>query len=287
MVKMKDFTEQDQQITREFDKYRLSSPSPELHDRVLRAALEAWSIEDARLHWTSRWLRVCVSFRQEILAFASALMLILGAVMQLGGGESVLADSIERWTVMTAVSGSLYRATSMDCTMLKPGAEGESFRYRVRWSADGVTRIDMNPTEVIEQTVWISEGTVSTADSADGTVRSTAIATMPYKWQPPMEILTPTILAQHLERYGLLQAERPNSAGPGELLLIGHADQQVVEIAIDAKTSLPTTLKRFSTHSARNGMGQVCLEEIRFQWNEPIPGELLVPKSSAVKLQLH
>ena len=38
---MKDFTKQDQRITRELNRYRLAPSSADLHDRVLLAAREA------------------------------------------------------------------------------------------------------------------------------------------------------------------------------------------------------------------------------------------------------
>ena len=178
---MKDSREQDQRITREFGRYRLAPPFPDLHDRVLRAAREVLGSSDADLPWTDRSLRASWAFRQEILAFSSVLMLILGVAMRPGGGQSVLADSIERLTIMAAVSGRLYRATSMDCTMLKPGAGHEDSQYRARCSATGLTRIDMDSTKRAGQTLWISKGTVSVTDHEDGTVSSMAITAMPSK----------------------------------------------------------------------------------------------------------
>jgi hypothetical protein len=286
MVKMKHSMEQDQRITRELEKYRLAPPSPDLHDRVLRSAGEAWVSSNAELPWLDRWMRACRAFRQEILAFASTVMLILGVVMQLAGGQSVLADSIERLKAIHAVSGHLHSAISMDCTVLKPSAGHENSRYRVRWNTAGVTRVDVDSTGGKDQTLWISMGTISVANHENGTVRSMAITTVPSEWQPPMEFLTPTTLAQHMtERYGLMQSERQDRANPHEFLLVGQEDQQVIEIAVDAKTYLPTTLKKYSPHSARTGEERGCLEVVRFQWNKPIPQELLVPGSSAVKRQ--
>ena len=288
MVKMKDLTEQDQHITRELGRYRLAPPSPDLHDRVLRAAREALASTDVELHWTDRWLRACGAFREEILAYASVLLLMLGVVTQLGADQGVLADSIGRLKVMVTVSECLYRTTSMDCTVLQPAAGDKNSQYRVRWNTAGVTRVDIGSTNGTEQTLWISEGTVSAADTEGGAVRSTAITTMPARWQPPMEFLTPTILAQHMkEQYGLMQAERQGGAGPDEFLLVGQENQQVVEIAIDARTYLPKTLKKYLPDSARTGKERNCLEEVRFQWNKPIPQELFVPGSSAVKQQDH
>jgi hypothetical protein len=214
-------------------------------------------------------------------------MLILGTVMQLGGGQSALAESIGRLKVMITVSEGLYRATSMDCTVMKPGAERESIQYRVRWSGADITRVDMGTNNGTGQTMWISKGTVSVVDREGGAVRSTAVATIPSPWQLPMEFLSPTILARHMEeRYGLMRAERQNGPGPNEFLLVGQEGPQVVEIALDVRTYLPTTLKRYPSRSAWT-VKEPCLEEVRFQWNQPIPRELLVPGSSAVKRRVN
>jgi hypothetical protein len=282
MVKMKNSIEKDPRITREFDKYRLAPPSPDLHDRVLRAAREAMAHGDAELPWTHRWMRACGAFQQEILAIASALMLILGAVMQLGGSQSVLADSMERLAVMATVSGSLYRTTSMDCTVLKRDAGEETTRYRVRWSASGVTRVDMDSAKGTKRTMWISRETASVADHK-GEIRSMAISALPPEWQPPAEFLTPRILAQRMEAYRLTQAERQSDAKLGELRFAGQEGQQTIEISVDSNTGLPTTLKKYLPDSIRTGKKRDCLEEVRFQWNKSIPRELFVPDSPEVK----
>jgi hypothetical protein len=214
-------------------------------------------------------------------------MLILGLVMQLWGDRSVLADSLERLKVMIAVSGSLYRATSMDCTVLKPAAGNKNPQYRVRWNTNGVTRADMNSAKGLQQTLWISKGGFSAVDSESGAASSAAIATLPAQWQPVMEFLTPSILAQHMERCGLKQAESQDGAGPNEFLLIGQGDQQVVEIAVDARTYLPTSLKKYLPAPAREGKQRICFEEVRFQWNQFISRELLVPGSSVLKGQVN
>jgi hypothetical protein len=280
VVKMKNFTEQDQRITRDLEKYQLAPPSPDLHDRVLRAAREAMARGgDTELPWSVRWLTACRVFRQEILAFASALMLILGVVMQLGISQSALADSIERLSVISAVSGRLNKAISMDCTLLTKGAGSEYSKYRVRWNATGVTRTDMDLVDGTEQSLWIYKETVSARD--DGTaVRTMAISDLPSTWYPPLEFLTPAILAQNIkERYGFMQAEHHDKDG---LLLIGRGNREVIEISIDSKEYLPTMIKKYLPDSP-----QEHLEEVRFQWNKPLPHRLLVPGSTEVKRQVN
>jgi hypothetical protein len=279
VVKMKDFIEQDQHITRDLEKYQLAPPSPDLHDRVLIAAREAMAKGgDAELLWSDRWLTACRMFRQEILAFASALMLLVGVVMQLAGGQSVLANSLERLKTTNAVYECLHRAISMDCTIMKSPAGEEHSQYRVRWNAAGGTRIDLHTTNVRELILWILEGSDSVAYNENGSLRSMAITAIPSDWQPAMEFLTPAILAQTIrERYGSLQAEQQDK---DRLLLIGRENRKVIEISIDAREYLPTRIKKYLPDSP-----QEYLEEVRFQWNKPLPKELLVPGSTEVKRQ--
>jgi hypothetical protein len=275
---MKDSMDKDQQIARELGRYRLAPPSADLRDRILRAAREELARGSAELHWTNRWLQMCAAFRQEILAFASSLLLILGLIAQLGGSQSALAGSIERWTVKAALSGSLYRVISMDCTVIKHGAGDEGQKYRVRWTKAGITRVDMASGSGAEQTLWISERAVYIADHGGGPARSTAIAAMPPNWELPQEFLAPVLLAKNLERYWLVPAGRRNQVVPNAFLLVGKNGQQGFEIAIDPKTFLPKTLKKNPSDSTYANNERDNLEEAWFQWNKPIQRELLVPK---------
>ena len=113
-------------------------------------------------------------------------------------------------------------------------------------------------------------------------MHSMEITAIPREWQFPMEFLTPTALAERIEGYGLMQTEHQDVAGQYEFLLIGQEDQQAIEITIDAGTYLPKTAAKYLQDSA-GGRERVHLEEVRFQWNKPIPKELLVPDSSAMQ----
>jgi hypothetical protein len=287
VIKMKDSVQQDQRITKELGRYRLASPSPGLDERVLMAARKAWTNSESGLHWTDRWMQACGKFRQEILALASAFMLILGVVMQLGGSQSVLADSMERLSIMAAVSGSLHRATSMECTVTKLGAADERVQYRLRWNTTGVTRVEMTSSGGTGQTLWTSNGTISAVDEEGGTVRSTSITNMLSKWKAAAEFLNPAAIAQHMERFGLRQADAQGRAQPGVLVLVGQENQQVVEIAINARTGLPIALKKYWPAPVGMGKELAGFEEVRFQWNKSIPQELFTPGFSAIKKQVH
>lgn len=193
------------------------------------------------------------------VTFAAAAMLILGAVMHLSGNQSTLANSISQLKAIIDVSSGVYAATTMDCIVNTPD---QSTDFRVRWSSTGVSRIDMGPNNGTEQTLWISNMTVP-PDPV---------------WQPAMEFLTPSILAQHMEeRYGLAQTGNGSGAGQYEFLLAGHEDRQIIEIAVDERTYLPKMLKKFSQDSGGIGQQRQCLMEVRFLWNQPIPREVFVP----------
>ncbi len=217
--------------------------------------------------------------RRDILALASAVMLIVGIGMQLSGSPSALAHSIEQLKVVGTVSVSLNRAVFMDCTIVKPEAGGESTSYRVLWRENGDTRLDMASAGAA-QTIWISGGTISFAGSDDGSIRSMPLKTMPPGpvWQPAMEFAAPALLAKLMEeRYGFMQAGERRSAGSGEFLIVGREDRQAVEITVDARTYLPKLLKKYAPVSGQTNGDRICLMEVRFRWNQPISGELFVP----------
>jgi len=212
----------------------------------------------------TRWLWARGIFRKEVLAFASVVMLILGCTLHLTGDHSALANTIFQFKLIVDVSTGLYSVTSMDCTVKIQGAGDENSDYRVRWSAAGITRVDLDSVDGTDQTLWIS---------------NTTLLPDPV-WQPAMEFLTPAMLAQHMgERYGLMQNERRDGAEQDELLLVGREGPQVIEISVDAGTYLPKTLKKYLQGSGGTGEQRQCVVEIRFQWNQPIPLEILNPGS--------
>jgi hypothetical protein len=178
----------------------------------------------------------------------------------------------------------------MDCTVLMPGAQRALSSYRVRWGATGTTRLDTDSTGREQRTLLIPDEAVSTALYANIAARATATARVHHDpvWQPALEFLTPAMLVQHMEtQYGWIQAEDRSGAGQDEFLLVGQQEQQAVEIAVDARTYLPITLKKYPLDSNRTGGARTCLEEVRFQWNKPIPRELFTPKSPAGDTQVN
>ena len=208
------------------------------------------------------------SLSRLAVAVAAAVMLILGAVMHLSGTQSALANSISQLKVIVDVSSGVYAATTMDCIINIPDARGQSPDYRVRWSSAGVTRIDMDPNNGTEQTLWISN----------------MIVPPDPVWQPAMEFLTPAILAQHIEkRYGLEQTRSSSGAGQYEFLLEGQEDRQSIEVAVDERTYLPKMLKKYSQDSGKTGQQRQCLMVVRFLWNQPILREVFIPGSPDAK----
>ncbi len=223
-------------------------------------------------------------FRREILAFASAVMLILGIVMQLSGSQSALAHSIEQLKVIVTVSTGLNRAAFMDCTVTKPETGGERTSYHVRWRANGDARVDMVSASGA-QTIWISDETISFAGSDRGFIRSMPLKTIAPGplWQPAMEFRNPALLAKHMEeRYGLMQPGERGGAGM-EFLIVGREGRQAIEITIDSRTYLPKVIKKYALDSGRANGDRVCLMEVRFVWDQRIPSEVFVPGPLAKK----
>jgi|WetSurSiteA1Bulk_404760.scaffolds.fasta_scaffold02602_6 hypothetical protein len=277
-------------------------PDPDL-DNVLKRTLKDDLPPEAEARMNCQFLRLKSSpgqrgslaeaeewpwhgvFRKEVLAFASAILLILGAVMHLSGSQSALAHSIEQLKVIVTVTMSLNRAVSMDCTVLKPEAGGESASYHMLWRANGDARVDM-VSAGSAQTIWISNETISFAGSDGGSIRSMPLQTIAPGpvWQPAMEFRTPRLLAKHMEeQYGLMQTGERNGSGSGEFLITGRENGQAVEITLDAKTYLPKVLNKYSLDSDRKNGDRIPLVEVQFHWNQPISDGLFVPGPLAAK----
>jgi hypothetical protein len=134
--------------------------------------------------------------------------------------------------------------------------------------------------EADAQTIWISDGTISFAGSDGGSIRSMSLKTIAPGpvWQPAMEFRSPAFLSEHMqERYELMQAAERSGGGSDDFLILGRKEGQAVELIIDARTYLPKVLKKYALDSAQTNWGRVCLMDVRFDWNQPIPGELFVP----------
>ncbi|MEJ2246453.1 MAG: hypothetical protein P8Y80_10310 [Acidobacteriota bacterium] len=126
---------------------------------------------------TEGWFRTRGPFRKEILAIASAAMIILGLVMQLSVSQNALAHSIEKLKVIVSISSSLDYVSSMDCRVMKEDARGEQVFYRIRWRTNGNVRVDMDSSESTE-TFWIPHETIFLAGPGGGSARSMSINTM-------------------------------------------------------------------------------------------------------------
>lgn len=227
------------------------------------------------------WLWMRVPFRKEILAAASAAMIILGLVMQFGSSKTVLAHSLEQLKVIVTISMSLNRMAFMDCTVLNPDAESEQTSYRVRWRAPNNVRVDMDSADGA-QTLWISNETISIAGPSSSDMHSMSIHTMTPGpvLQPALEFMSPEMVDKQMrEHYGLMQSGGRASAGTNEFLIAGREGPHEVEITVDTKTYLPKLIRKYSNDSGRTNEARVCIMEARFLWNLPMPTELFSPKT--------
>jgi hypothetical protein len=234
---------------------------------------------------TEGWFRTRGPFRKEILAIASAAMIILGLVMQLSVSQNALAHSIEKLKVIVSISSSLDYVSSMDCRVMKEDARGEQVFYRIRWRTNGNVRVDMDSSESTE-TFWIPHETIFLAGPGGGSARSMSINTMTADpvWQPIQEFISPKVLAKYVEEhFKLMQSSGRAGYGTDEFRIVSVADRQDIEINADAQTYLPKFLRKYSHDQALNNGEQTCVMEARFLWNQPIAAELFHPGASALE----
>jgi hypothetical protein len=214
-------------------------------------------------------------FRKEVLAYVSAVMLAAGAVIHLGGCQSLLADSISLLKISMSLTEQMRLASSMDCVVKMPAAGTQATIYHIRWVRDGRTRVDVESPRGVDETLWIIQGRVTIANSAAGL--SPAANPVPDLQETVMALLSPADLARRLDQSWQLQPGKKQH-DPDRLVFIERQNRAVIEVHLDRKSFLPISLSwKPPKANGKGGTGGVATTA-EFTWNQPVAPELMVPR---------
>ncbi len=225
-----------------------------------------------RLFLFERWRPLSEFFWREALVCVSVVMLAAGAVIHLGGHQSVLADSISLLNTSVSLARQIRLADSMDCVIKLTAAGAGSSGYRVRWVRDNRTRVDVKSASGVEETLWIIHGHVTAAGSSP---RANPVPDLP---EPVRALLSPTDLARRLDGGWQMQSKVERRA-PDELVFTDAQDGAVIELLFDRKSLLPISLSRQPRESRDRGATATA----DLAWNLAIPPELMVPRPGPVR----
>ncbi len=120
-----------------------------------------------------KWMKWAL--KKQVLAPASIIMIVLGAVLQITEPSSVLAESISLLKTSVIASDRVSHAESMECSIQVLAENEQSFNYFIQWLSTNLTRVQViNQNQDIIKTMWISEEEITIADHATNILRKIA-----------------------------------------------------------------------------------------------------------------
>jgi hypothetical protein len=221
-------------------------------------------------------------FKKQVLASASIIMVVLGALLQITGPRSILAESISLLKTSVLVSDEVSRAVSMEYSMQMPAENGQHFEYSIQWLSSNLTKVQIKkPNQNIVKTMWISEEEITIADHTTKTVRKVKKIKQinDPQFQPLLGLLSPLDVVEQMEgKWRLKQYKQHGDCEMGTFTIATPEEKTYLEFTVDLCTFLPTNFKKFPLYPTKeNGKGKILMN-VNFKWNTPIQSQLLLPK---------
>jgi hypothetical protein len=220
----------------------------------------------------------------QILAFASVIMIVLGAAMHLGGSRSVLADSISATKTSISAAQQLLRARAMDCRAQVSGGPAPPAAWRIRWVSPDKTRIDISAADGMRRTYWL-QGKV-TAMSDDSRPAPIFLDPAQRPRDPLLSAVLPLVspgeMARHLS--AIWSLKRGGGPDGGEDRVLKYHDPESsadVDLGLDGRTLLPSQLTLRRQDQPGRGLDAAWTLKARFAWGMSIDPALMVPGPGA------
>jgi len=253
---------------------KMEQPQQQRREETTRALRRLFQGE--RLKWM-QWM-----FKKQFLAPASIIMVVLGAVLQISGPRSVLAESISLLKTSVIVSNRVSHAGSMECSMQVPAENGQHLKYSIQWLSPNLTRVQVKKqNQDIIKTMWISEEEITIVDHATNTLHNVEefMQIDDPELQHTLGLLSPLDLVERMDgKWRLKQYEQHGDCEWGIFTVAIAEEKTFLELTVDLCTFLPTNFKKFLADPKKeSGEGKILMN-VNFRWNTSIPPQLMLPK---------
>lgn len=222
-------------------------------------------------------------FKKSILASVSIIMVALGGFLQISGSHSALAESISLLETSVLVSDQVSRIGSMECSMQVSTKNDTSLIYSIQWLSPNLARVDVKkPDKTIIKTMWLKDEEITIADNIKNTLRkgNNFDEINDPQFQPVIGFLSPLDLVERMYgRWQLKQYKQHGDCEWGTFFITIPEEKALLEITVDLCTYLPINIKKFLPNSTIESGKEEILMNVHFNWNIPIPPQLLLPKS--------
>jgi len=220
--------------------------------------------------------------KKQVLAPASIIMVVLGAVLQITNPSSVLAESISLLKTSIIVSDRVSHAESMECSIEMPAENEQYYEYFIQWLSPSLTRVQVKkPNQDIIKTMWISDDKITIADHATNTLRKVEKVNQidAPEFHHALRLLSPLDLVEQMEgKWRLKQYKQHGDSERGTFTVAIPEENTILELTVDLCTFLPTSLKKFLADSNEESDEGKILMNVNFKWNKSIPPQLMLPK---------
>ncbi len=227
-----------------------------------------------------KWMRWML--KKQVLAPASIIMVVLGAILQITGPSSVLAESISLLKTSVIVSDRVSHARSMECSIQVPAENEQHLKYSIQWLYPNLTRVQVKKqNQNIIKTMWISEEEITIVDHEANIMRKVKNVNQidDPEFQPVMDLLSPLNLVERMEgKWRLKHYKQHGDCEWGTFNVAIPEQKTLLELTVDLCTFLPTGFKKFlEDPREESGEGKILMN-VNFKWNKSIPPQLMVPK---------
>jgi hypothetical protein len=223
-------------------------------------------------------------FKKQVLAPASLIMVVLGAVLQITEPRSVLAESISSLKTSVIVSDRVSHASSMECLMKVPAENAQHLEYSIQWLSPDLTRVEVKkPTQDIIKTMWISEEEITIAVHVTNTMRKVERVNEinDPEFKHALGLLSPLDLVERMDgKWRLKQYEQHGDCEWSTFTVAIPEEKMLLELTVDLCTFLPTNFKIFLEDPKKESGDGKFLMNVNFKWNTSIPTQLMIPKIS-------
>ena len=213
-------------------------------------------------------------FRQEILAWAAFIMVILGSFLYIIGSQSALTGNISALGTAVSVMDRVSRSQSMENSLRLVSHEGISLNYRIQWRAPDITRIQIyNPAPMLLKTLWITPDNITITN--DQTKQQNRIGSIDQitdrDFLPVMNYISPQILVEQINgTWRLKQYQYRQDCEQGEFRIASLEEDYPLHLTVDLCTYLPTRIQKVLPVSREISPQGEPIMDIRLKWNTPV-----------------
>ncbi len=220
-----------------------------------------------------RFFQLKRAVSRKVLAFSSLIMIVVGAFLHVSGHRSAVAETLFFLNTSVSVADQVQEATSMECRMQVLTESGQHLSYVIRWLSPEMTRVDVWKGKTLSKSLFISVSDITVVDHINNVLQkyqSLEHIKDPI-FNPALEFLSPFALATAIyENWKPQQYREEDKGQKGTYFYINNGERTTLEMTVDMNTSLPVSIRKFSSDCPGADDVYALVMEAQFIWNEPI-----------------